>query len=231
MHIRTTAPLRAHTAAQPASGHRRRAAAVLATTVGAAAVVGTTFAVPADAASRMRVWDRVANCESSQRWHINTGNGYYGGLQFSASTWDAYHGHKYAAQANKATRAEQIEVARRVLAAQGPDAWPVCGPRAGLTRHSGAATHAALPRVAGPPRHARPAAKAARRHAGKVGHQHAHKSRRQHRRSYTVHSGDTLSAIADRLHVSGGWRALYRANHKHLHNPNVLRIGQHLIVP
>jgi resuscitation-promoting factor RpfA len=231
MHNRTTAPLRADTAAQPAAVRRRRAAAVLATTLSTAAVVGTTFAVPSDAAARLRVWDRVASCESSRHWHINTGNGYYGGLQFSASTWSAYHGHKYAPQANRATRAEQIEVARRVLAAQGPDAWPVCGPRAGLTRHSGAATHAALPRVAGTPSHARMTAKAAHRHASKVRHHHGAKVRRHHHRSYTVRSGDTLSAIAGRLHVHGGWHALYRANRKHVHNPNVLSIGQRLIVP
>ena len=86
------------------------------------------------------VWDRVAACESGGDWSIDTGNGYYGGLQFTASTWSANGGRAYAATANLATRAQQITVAQRVLATQGPGAWPVCGPRAGLTRATGSAT-------------------------------------------------------------------------------------------
>jgi transglycosylase-like protein len=126
---------------------RTRKTSAVALALGAAAVAATVAATPANAytPSYVAVWDRVASCESSGNWHINTGNGYYGGVQFSSSTWAAYHGHKYASQASSATKAEQIEVARRVLAAQGPGAWPVCGPRAGLTRSSGAATSAALP--------------------------------------------------------------------------------------
>jgi hypothetical protein len=133
------------------SGRRRRTAAVIATALAASALLGTVSSPPADAFSVSvgRVWNRVAYCESSLRWHINTGNGYYGGLQFSRSTWIAYHGRKYAWRADHASRAEQIEVARRVLAYQGPGAWPVCGPRAGLTRRSGGATRSPLPRIAG----------------------------------------------------------------------------------
>ena len=123
-----------------------RKAAAVAATLGAATGVATAVATPADAAVRYAVWNRVAMCESSGRWHINTGNGYYGGLQFSARTWGGFGGHIYARQANRASRLEQIAVARRVLAAQGPRAWPVCGPRAGLTRRSGGATRARLPR-------------------------------------------------------------------------------------
>lgn len=133
--------------AKPARRRGRRAVAAIAATVGVAAVASATVATPADAYTRYAVWNRVAMCESSLRWHINTGNGYYGGLQFSSRTWAAFHGHKYAWQANRASRIEQIEVARRVLAVQGPHAWPVCGPRAGLTRSSGHATRAPLPRV------------------------------------------------------------------------------------
>jgi resuscitation-promoting factor RpfA len=123
----------------------RKATAVLAT-LGAATVTTVALAGPADAATRYAVWNRVAQCESSGRWHIVTGNGFYGGLQFTASTWRGFGGHIYARQASGASRLEQIAVARRVLAAQGPRAWPVCGPRAGLTRRSGHATSAALPR-------------------------------------------------------------------------------------
>ena len=72
-------------------------------------------------------WDAVAACESGGDWHINNGNGYYGGLQFSADTWNAYGGGAFAATADLATREQQIEIAEKVLAAQGIGAWPVCG--------------------------------------------------------------------------------------------------------
>ena len=72
-------------------------------------------------------WDRVASCESSGNWAINTGNGYHGGLQFAPSTWSGHGGGEFAPAANLATREEQIAVAERVLANQGKGAWPVCG--------------------------------------------------------------------------------------------------------
>lgn len=74
-------------------------------------------------------WDAVAECESSGDWSIDTGNGFYGGLQFTESTWLSYGGGQYAQYANEATKAEQETVANRVLAGQGIGAWPVCGPR------------------------------------------------------------------------------------------------------
>ena len=85
------------------------------------------------------VWDRVAACESGGRWNINTGNGYYGGLQFSAGTWRAYGGQAYASRADQASKAEQIAIARRTLAGQGPGAWGRCASRAGLDHHNGGA--------------------------------------------------------------------------------------------
>lgn len=108
---------------------------VLATTA-VTGIVGTTLTVAsagtADAAS-VNTWDRVAKCESGNNWKINTGNGYYGGLQFSAGTWAAYGGTKYASRADLATKTQQILIAEKVLAAQGPGAWPVCSLKAGLT--------------------------------------------------------------------------------------------------
>jgi hypothetical protein len=74
-------------------------------------------------------WAAVAACESGGNWQANTGNGFYGGLQFSASTWLAYGGGAYARTANLASESEQIAVADRVLAGQGIGAWPVCGRR------------------------------------------------------------------------------------------------------
>jgi len=78
------------------------------------------------------VWDRIAACESGGNWAINTGNGYYGGLQFSSSTWLGYGGGAYAPTANLASREQQIAIAERVQAAQGWGAWPVCSVRAGV---------------------------------------------------------------------------------------------------
>jgi hypothetical protein len=105
------------------------------TIAGLAAVTGVlapmAVAAPADAAS-LKTWNRLAHCESGGRWHINTGNGYYGGLQFSASTWRAYGGKKYAAYAHRATKKQQIRVAERVLRAQGWRAWPVCSRKIGV---------------------------------------------------------------------------------------------------
>lgn len=78
-------------------------------------------------------WDRVAECESSQNWSANTGNGYKGGLQFNDSTWRAYGGNAYAPSADKASREEQIAVAKQVQRSQGSRAWPGCGSRLGGT--------------------------------------------------------------------------------------------------
>ncbi len=78
------------------------------------------------------VWDSLAACESSADWSINTGNGYYGGLQFSSSTWLAYGGGEFAARADLASRDEQITVAERVAADGGFGAWPTCAARLGL---------------------------------------------------------------------------------------------------
>ena len=78
-------------------------------------------------AADVSTWNKVAACESTGNWSINTGNGFYGGLQFTRSTWEAYGGATYAPRADLATKDQQIAVAEKVLAAQGPGAWPICG--------------------------------------------------------------------------------------------------------
>lgn len=78
------------------------------------------------------VWDQLAQCESTGNWSINTGNGYYGGLQFSASTWKAFGGGKYAEYAHQATREQQIDIAEKVQASQGWGAWPSCTSKLGI---------------------------------------------------------------------------------------------------
>ncbi|MFJ3702710.1 MULTISPECIES: transglycosylase family protein [unclassified Streptomyces] len=91
----------------------------------ARAVVAPTVVAPTVTAGTD--WDRIAECESSGRWNINTGNGYHGGLQFAPSTWRAYGGGQYAPRADLATRSEQIAVGERVARSQGMGAWPTCG--------------------------------------------------------------------------------------------------------
>lgn len=97
---------------------------------------------PTSAQAAPSVWGRVAACESGGNWGIATGNGYYGGLQFSASSWRAAGGSRYASLPHKATKSQQIAVAQNLLRLQGPGAWPVCSRKAGLTKSNGGATNA-----------------------------------------------------------------------------------------
>ncbi|KRE28484.1 transglycosylase family protein [Mycolicibacterium psychrotolerans] len=97
----------------------------LATIAGALAVAPMALATGTASADSVN-WDAVAACESGGNWAINTGNGYYGGLQFTQSTWSANGG---SGSPHNASRAEQIRVAENVLQSQGIGAWPVCGRR------------------------------------------------------------------------------------------------------
>lgn len=81
---------------------------------------------PPPPAPAFGVWDRLAQCESGGNWAANTGNGYYGGIQFDFGTWLRHGGGSYAPTANRATRAQQIEIGIVTQAAQGWGAWPVC---------------------------------------------------------------------------------------------------------
>ena len=101
--------------------------------VAAIAPVAAPPAPTVELAASQMTWDEVAECESGGDWHINTGNGYYGGLQFAQGTWDEYGGQEFWPRADLATREQQIAVAERVLDGQGAGAWPTCGKRAGLT--------------------------------------------------------------------------------------------------
>jgi LysM repeat protein len=171
-------------------------------------------AQPAAAAST--VWDKVASCESGGRWSINTHNGYYGGLQFSARTWKGFGGKKYASNAHQASKAEQIAIARRVLATQGPGAWPSCGRKAKLTKSNGKADKKATPSTNPGSSKAKPTAK---KKPAVTPASSASKTVR-------VKSGDTLAKIAKRNHVAGGWRGLWKLNKKTVKNPNKIKVGQ-----
>jgi hypothetical protein len=193
---------------------KRRAAvgAALTGAVLAALAVGS----PAHAASSS-TWDAVARCESGGNWHINTGNGYYGGLQFSASTWRAYGGGAYASRADLASRGAQIAVAERVLASQGPGAWPVCGPRAGLSRGS------AAPRVRQAPT-PHPAPRSPRREASTPSRSGVRSAPVTGGPSYTVRPGDWLSTIAAAHGTS--WQRLYALNRGRIQDPDLIYPGQ-----
>ena len=103
----------------------------LVTAATAAPLVAVAVASPADAAS-VGTWGRLAHCESSGRWHVNTGNGYYGGLQISSATWHGYGGGHFARLPSRATKGQQIRVAERIKHRQGWHAWPACSARLGL---------------------------------------------------------------------------------------------------
>jgi LysM repeat protein len=93
----------------------------------ASSAAAAPVSAAAPASSGGANWPAIAACESSGNWSANTGNGFYGGLQFTEQTWLGYGGGQYASSANLATKAQQIAVAERVLAGQGIGAWPVCG--------------------------------------------------------------------------------------------------------
>ncbi|GGO87751.1 transglycosylase family protein [Wenjunlia tyrosinilytica] len=213
---------------RPRNNPLRSARVTLAVTAGgvgmALPIVGATSA----SAASVETWDKVAQCESTGNWHINTGNGFYGGLQFTQSTWSGFGGTKYAPRADLATKDQQIEIAEKVLAVQGPGAWPVCSVKAGLTRNSGTPAINTASKPAAPQPAAKPAAPAP---AKPKAEERASRSdaRPAVSRSYEVASGDSLSSIADTHHVDGGWQALYHTNRQVVgSNPNLIFPGQKL---
>ncbi|MFD3742318.1 peptidoglycan DD-metalloendopeptidase family protein [Streptomyces sp. NPDC058629] len=202
--------------------------ASLTVTAGGAGIALPLITAASAGAASGEVWEKVAACESSGNWAINTGNGYYGGLQFSGPTWAAFGGTRHAPRADLATRDQQVDIAERVLDGQGPGAWPACSVKAGLTRGGDAPdttpqsagtrpVQAAAPQSA-PPRKPRttPAAATPTHIPGK-------------RDAYTVASGDSLSGIADAQRVRGGWQKLYAANRTIVgDNPDLIFPGQRL---
>ncbi|WP_030560108.1 LysM peptidoglycan-binding domain-containing protein [Streptomyces aureocirculatus] len=194
------------------------------------------------AAADSGVWDRIARCESGGNWQINTGNGYHGGLQFSAATWRAYGGTAYAPTADRASKAQQIAVAAKVQRAQGWGAWPSCSARAGAQGAApGAAAAPAAPQRAAPqqaaPKQAapRPAAPKAAPEQPAPQYRAPARSERGTARAdagsgnYTVRSGDTLSRIAA-AHGTD-WQRIFVANQGVIGgDPDVIVPGQRLTV-
>jgi len=154
-------------------------------------------------------WDKVAACESGGRWSANTGNGYYGGLQFSPGTWAANGG---SGSPSQASREEQIRVAENVVRSRGTGAWPSC--MAGAAGHSAPARSAPVAPGVLPPK---PVV------AGPVTAEPA--STDNPAGDYTIQAGDTLSGIADKLGVAGGWQRLVELNPAALTNPDLIFPG------
>ncbi|MEU0336454.1 transglycosylase family protein [Streptomyces sp. NPDC006193] len=204
--------------------NRINRASLTVTASGAGLAIPLVAAGTADAAGAA-TWNKVAACESSGNWSINTGNGYYGGLQFTQSTWEAYGGARYAPRADLATRGEQIAVAEKVLDGQGPGAWPVCSVRAGLSRGGPAPdVH-----TASSPAHPAKTRSDRSRSVRDVQPQNTPQSRAGRAEMYTVVHGDTLSGIAGDQHVKGGWHALYSANRTTIGaDPDMILPGQRL---
>lgn len=192
----------------------------------AAALAGAGLAASATGANAATTgtWEALAECESGGNWAINTGNGYEGGLQFSPSTWSAYGGSGSAADASKE---EQIAVAERVLDGQGWGAWPSCSAQLGL---SGGATQAPATTeyqvqstVPAPAPAQAPVAQAPAAPAVEVPAVSGE--------TYTVKSGDTLSTIAEKLEIDGGWQVLAAVNADTIIHADLIFTGQVLQLP
>lgn len=206
-----------HRAPQQPNRVARRALGIAATAAVAVAPV-VAVAGPASAASG-DTWDRLAQCESTGDWSINSGNGYYGGVQFSSGTWKAFGGGAYASRADLASREQQIATAEKVLAAQGWGAWPACSRKLGLSaadKAGSAASSDSAPDVTRTAQASRSAARTAAPAAPSGG-------------SYTVGGGDTLASIAAARGTT--WQAIWSANRGVIgSNPNRIFSGQVLSV-
>ncbi|MEW2582471.1 transglycosylase family protein [Streptomyces virginiae] len=213
-----------HRRYQPSSINR----ASLAVTAGGAGIALPLMGASVADAASVDTWNKVAACESTNNWRINTGNGYYGGLQFSQSTWQAFGGTAYAPRADLATKDQQIAVAEKVLKGQGPGAWPTCGKGAGLTR-GGPSPVLAAQVPAQPGARSQPRTQEVRTTPVQGSSTPRPTGTSVLPNPYVVAPGDSLSAIATEQHVEGGWQALYETNRAVVgDNPNLIFPGQRL---
>lgn len=239
----------------------RRTAAALA--IGGA--VAATMSMPAANAVDGATWDALAQCESGGNWSINTGNGFYGGLQFTQQSWN---GVGMSGSPATATRAQQIEAGERLLAIQGWGAWPACSAKLGLYGKTGAAPTYTEPTTTvaaqsqtqqtytAPAAQAAPAAPAAQAAPAAVEAPAAPvapaapaveapaapaaapaveapvaAAPKAAAGTYTVVPGDSLSLIAAKLGVAGGYQAIAAANTDIIYNVDLIFPGQVLTIP
>ncbi|MFI0967294.1 transglycosylase family protein [Streptomyces sp. NPDC021080] len=221
--------------------HRRPNKATRVATL--AGVTGVAIAAPLMAAGSASAataseWDAVAQCESGGNWSINTGNGYYGGLQFSSSTWAAYGGTAYASSADQASKSQQIAIGEKVLAAQGKGAWPTCGVGLSSTPYAGGSAPAAPSTSSSPSAsQSAPATRTTEQHAARSAERPAvqktvttptGKKVKKGDGEYKVVKGDTLSSIAEKKHVKGSWQHLFKLNHGIVADADFIYPGQQL---
>ena len=241
----------------------RRTAAALA--IGGA--VAATMSMPAANAVDGATWDALAQCESGGNWSINTGNGFYGGLQFTQQSWN---GVGMSGSPATATRAQQIEAGERLLAIQGWGAWPACSAKLGLYGKTGAAptyteptttvaaqsqtqqtytapaaqvapaapaaqaAPAAVEAPAAPAAPVAPAAPAVEAPAAAPAVEAPAAPAAAPKAAagtYTVVPGDSLSLIAAKLGVAGGYQAIAAANTDIIYNVDLIFPGQVLTIP
>ena len=244
----------------------RRTAAALA--IGG--VAAATMSMPAANAVDGATWDALAQCESGGNWSINTGNGFYGGLQFTQQSWN---GVGMSGSPATATRAQQIEAGERLLAIQGWGAWPACSAKLGLYGKTGAAPTYTEPTTTvaaqsqtqqtytAPAAQAAPAAPAAQAAPAAVEAPAAAPAAqaapaaveapaaapaapaveapaaapvvapKAAAGTYTVVPGDSLSLIASKLGVAGGYQAIAAANTDIIYNVDLIFPGQVLNIP
>ncbi|MFE6872569.1 transglycosylase family protein [Kitasatospora sp. NPDC057692] len=212
----------------PPTAHLRRllptaactlAAAVLAAPAAHAAPPGRGGGAGTDRGAVID-WDRVAACESGGNWRINTGNGYFGGLQFDQSTWRENGGLAYAPRADLASREEQIAVADRLAERRGLKPWPVCGARADRTSER--------PKAGTRPVHVDPPADEEETTSGTP----AAPPPSGGSGTWTVRPGETLGSIAERFRIPGGWPVLFERNRDLVgEDPDLIHPGQELDLP
>ncbi|MFJ9433345.1 transglycosylase family protein [Streptomyces sp. NPDC101490] len=229
--------------------HRRPSKATQVVTL--VGVTGVAVAAPlmtagTASAATASEWDRVAQCESGGNWSINTGNGYYGGLQFSASTWAAYGGTAYASTANQASKSQQIAIAEKVLAGQGKGAWPSCGVGLSRASYDGGAAESTPKTVTQQPKQQpkqqrsaeQPTTRSEQRQTPKKVTQQAApkatvttptgKKVEKGDGEYKVVAGDSLSGIAQAHGVKGGWAKLFELNKDVVDQADLIYPGQQL---
>lgn len=215
---------------------------VAALMLGGIAVAGTA---PASQAADLATWEKLAQCESGGNWSINTGNGFYGGLQFTQQSWN---GVGMTGSPHTASKEAQIEAGERLLAVQGWGAWPSCTAQYGL---SGAATPtytdpsvaktATSATVVAPQSNSQVAVASTSAAAvpatpvveapAPVATPEVVKAPRVASSTYQVVAGDTLSLIAARLGVPGGYQAIADANVDVIYDVNLIFPGQVLTIP
>ena len=242
--------------------------------IAAPLILGASLGVAAPAnAVDTATWDSLAQCESGGNWNTNTGNGFYGGVQFTQQSWN---GVGMSGSPHGASKETQIEAAERLLAQQGWGAWPACSAQLGLSGRSGAAPSyqsqpvqvqqqapvveqpvvqqapatstsvpvqsqapvvqeapSTVPEYTTTPSEAPVApetASSAPVYQTQVPEASVTPSVPSYS-TYQVQAGDTLSKVANRLNIPGGWEALWNANRDTVSNPNLIFVGQTLNIP